>query len=470
MNFFEQVTKLCHEKNSLLCVGLDPRVEASSEAEAEKLIVEKNKALIEATAEYTVCYKPNIAFYEAWGEGGHRALMKTMEMIPDEIPVLLDAKRNDIGATAEAYAKAAFEVIGAHGITLNPYMGKTSADPFISYEGKGFFQLCRTSNPQADKLQEIKTDSGRSLFIEVGEEAVSWAPERTGLVVAGNDPVSLKAVREALPDVWMLSPGIGAQGGKMEEAVEAGIRDDGLGILPVVVRAIANADDPKAAAAQYVEELNSARKKVLEARKTEAKKVSPLTQALLKGLIDTECFRLGEFVLKSGKKSPFYVDLRRTSASPALMRLIGKAFATLLEGLEFDHIAGIPVAALSLATAVSLETGIPMIYPRMNAKSHGTGNQVEGNWKPGDRVLLLDDLITTGKSKVEAIDILRNAGLVVEDLVVLLERGAQGRQDMEAAGVNLHSFAPVEELFRRCRELDMIDDTKHQELLDYIKD
>jgi len=471
MNFFKQLTILAKEKNSLLCVGLDPRVDAKDEAEAEKLIIETNRKLIEATAKYTICYKPNIAFYEAWGEGGHRALIKTMEMIPNDIPVLLDAKRNDIGATAQAYAKAAFDVIGADGITLNPYMGKTSAEPFLDYEDKGYFQLCRTSNPHADKLQELKTESGSPLFIEVAKEACSWDEERTGLVVAGNDPVSLRAVRQALPDVWMLSPGIGAQGGTMEEAVEAGVRADGLGILPVVVRAIANADDPGKAAKEYVDQLNNAREKVLANRNSASlSNITPLKQEVLKGLIETDCFRLGEFVLKSGKKSPFYVDLRRTSSSPKLMKLIGKAYASLLDGLEFDLIAGIPVAALTLATSLSLEIGVPMIYPRMNKKGHGTGNLVEGNYKKGDRVLLLDDLITTGKSKIEAIDILRDAGLVVEDLVVLLERGAQGREDMTSAGVNLHSYSPVEDLFRRCVELDMIGNKKHQELLDYIKE
>lgn len=478
MNFFERVTQLCKEKNSLLCVGLDPRIEADSPEQAEFLIVEQNKKLIEATAEYTVCYKPNIAFYEAWGEAGHRALMKTMELIPKGIPVLLDAKRNDIGATAEAYAIAAFDIIGADGITLNPYMGKTSAEPFIKYEGKGFFQLCRTSNPGAGKIQEIKTELGRSLFIEVGEEAVSWAPQRTGLVVAGNDPASLKAVREAMPDVWMLSPGIGAQGGSMVEAVKAGLRSDGLGILPVVVRAIADAPNPRAMTKLFVDELNAARERVMakwgcgcSCDTTDGDcSMDPLMQSVLKGLIDTQCFRLGEFTLKSGKLSPFYVDLRRTSASVQLMKWIGKAYTSLMGDLKFDHIAGIPVAALSLATVASLESGYPMIYPRMTRKEHGSGNAIEGNWKPGDRVLLLDDLITTGKSKIEAIEILREAGLIVEDLVVLLERGGQGRRDMEAAGVRLHSFASVEALFRRCQELGMIDDAKYHELLDYSRE
>ncbi len=485
MNFFEKVTLLCKEKNSLLCVGLDPVVNASSQEEAEQQIIAQNKALIEATAEYTVCYKPNIAFYEAWGAAGHRALLETMKLIPSEIPVLLDAKRGDIGNTAEAYATAAFDEIGADGITLSPYMGQTSAEPFIKYADKGFFQLCRTSNPGAGKIQEIKTENGDSLFIEVGKEAISWAPERTGLVVAGNDPVSLKAVRAAMPDVWMLSPGIGAQGGKMEEAISAGLRADGLGILPVVVRAIAGAKDPKAATKEFVDELNAARSKVLAERAATSgngcgcgcssscndnNTVSELKQAVLKGLIETECFRLGEFTLKSGKLSPFYVDLRRTSASAQLMKLIGKAYTSLMPGLKFDSIAGIPVAALSLATAASMESGFPMIYPRMVKKEHGAGNNIEGAWKPGDRILLLDDLITTGKSKIEAIEILREAGLIVEDLVVLLERGVQGRKDMEAAGVRLHSFAQVEELFKRCEELKIIDKIKHAQLLAYTKE
>ena len=115
-----------------------------------------------------------------------------------------------------------------------------------------------------------------------------------------------------------------------------------------------------------------------------------------------------------------------------------------------------------------METDIPMIYPRINKKEHGTGNLIEGNFRPGERVVLLDDLITTGKSKIEAIEILREAGLIVEDLVVLLERGEQGRRDMEAAGVRLHSFFPVEDLFDMCRELDIIDENGRKELLAFV--
>lgn len=473
MDFFLKLEQQCKKKNSLLCVGLDPALEGISAKEAKSTIIMQNKKLIEATIDYAVCYKPNIAFYEAWGSSGLDALKETLSIIPKDIPILLDAKRGDIGNTASAYARSAFSEFEADAITLSPYMGYSSAKPFFDYQDKGFFFLCRTSNDGASQIQEELDALGNPLYMNIAKNALSWAPSRVGLVVAGNEPTALRQVRQAFKNVWLLAPGIGAQGGSMEEAIDAGLRDDGLGLLPVVVRAIAKASDPKVAAREFVEQLNRARE--IKASKKSAggglnSSDSALKQNVLKGLIETECFRLGEFTLKSGKLSPFYVDLRRTSASPTLMKYIGMAYWSLMKDLEFDHIAGIPVAALPLATAASLVSGKPLIYPRITQKDHGSGNKIEGNWKPGDKVLLLDDLITTGKSKIEAIQILRDAGLIVEDLVVLLERGVQGRLDMEAANVKLHAFAPVQELFRRCRELNLIDEQKEQELIAYTKE
>lgn len=467
MDFFKEVEKQAKEKNSLLCVGLDPRLDDENVADVQDAIFQFNKRIIDATEHVCVCYKPNIAFYEAYGVEGHNALVKTIEYLKGRVPVLLDAKRNDIGATAEAYAKAAFDILEADAITLSPYMGKSSAEPFFDYKGKGFFFLCRTSNPGAGEIQELEVNS-KPLYIEMAEQMSKWNKD-IGLVVAGNDIEALENVRKHLPNVWMLSPGIGAQGGTMIEAIEAGLRADGLGILPVVARAISDAADPKAKAEEYRDELNDARAKVLAKSLAKSKSLEqdPLKQAFLKGLIDTGCFRLGEFILKSGIKSPFYIDLRKTSADPQLMKIVGKVYASMIDDLEGVSIAGIPVAAISLATVASLETGIPMIYPRMNAKSHGTGNAIEGVFEAGDRVILLDDLITTGKSKIEAVEILREAGLIVEDLVVLLERGTQGRKDMEAAGIKLHSYAQVEELFDKCLEMGLIDENKYQSLVDF---
>ena len=154
LGFFERVGQRAKSIDSVLCVGLDPRVpEGISGDEATKFIVDTNKALIDATAAVAAAYKPNIAFYEAWGEAGLLALRATLGHIPSDIPVILDAKRGDIGATAEAYAQAAWEQFHVDAITVSPYMGFDSVEPFSRDPEKGIFVLCKTSNPGANDFQ-----------------------------------------------------------------------------------------------------------------------------------------------------------------------------------------------------------------------------------------------------------------------------------------------------------------------------
>jgi uridine monophosphate synthetase len=451
MDFFGPLEEAWRQRGTLLCVGLDPRIE---QGELPEAVYQRMKALVYATAPFTACFKPNIAFYEALGPAGMELLARLIAEIPDGIPVLLDAKRGDIGPTAEAYAKACFEVLGADAVTLSPYMGRDAVDPFLAYPEKAVFLLARTSNPRASVFQDLRF-GGSSLYELVARECSTWS-DRVGLVAAGNDVVGLAAVRAAAPEAWLLAPGIGAQGGTIAEAWRAGAREDGLGILPVAARSVAGAADPGSAAKSLVDEM----KKVAEARtRTLGKGFTTqdrLKHRLMKGLVETECFKTGSFTLKSGKISPFYIDLRRVISEPSLLDAVAEAYASLVSDLDFDRIAGIPAAALPLATAVAMKTGKPMIWPRMPVKDHGTGVRVEGAFKPGERVLLLDDLITTGASKIEAIGILRSEGLVVEDLAVLIERGKQGRLDMEAQKVRLLAFFHVKELFALCAELGAI--------------
>lgn len=467
MDFFDRLEASCKSKDSLLCVGLDPRVEASTPVDARRLIVAANKALIEATLPYAAAYKPNIAFYEAWGAEGLLALDETLDLITDGTPVILDAKRGDIGPTAEAYAQASFRHAAVGCVTIAPWMGRDSVDPFLKHKEKAVFVLARTSNPSAVELQDLRYKKA-PLYLKAARIAAGW-DRRVGLVVAGNDEEALGLLREALPDTWFLSPGIGAQGGTMAGATAAGLRADGMGILMNVSREVAQAEKPGKKAQQLRDQLNAARAQVLAARKSAPTPMTKLKRKVLEGLIKTECFKLGSFVLKSGITSPFYVDLRRVASDPKVLRLAGKAYAQLMRDLDFDRVAGIPVAALPLSSAACLETGTPMIFPRIPPKAHGTGNNIEGEYKSGERALLLDDLITTGKSKQEAIEVLRGEGLVVTDLVVLLERGAAGRRDMEAVGVRLHAFAQIEEFFTVARGMGLIDEAKEAELLEFAR-
>jgi uridine monophosphate synthetase len=422
-------------------------------------------AIARATAPSAACFKPNAAFYEAFGPRGLDALVRLVKDLPDDIPVLLDAKRCDIGPTAEAYAKACFEAIGADAVTLSPYMGRDAVDPFLAYPEKAVFLLARTSNPRAGVFQDIDV-AGKPLYAVVAEACASWS-DRVGLVAAGNDPVGLAAVRAAAPGAWLLAPGIGAQGGDIGQAWAAGARSDGQGILPVAARSVAEAADPGAAAAALAEAMRKAAEGEPRVAVAGFDAAARLKHTVMRGLIETGCFKTGSFTLKSGKSSPFYVDLRRVISDPNLLDAVSKAYAQVVEGIGFDRLAGIPAAALPLATATAMRLRRPMIWPRMPAKDHGTGVKVEGDFQKGERALLLDDLITTGSSKIEAIEILRGEGLVVEDLAVLIERGAQGRKDMESVGVRLRSFLHIRELLAVCEEMGLVDRSERERLEAY---
>ena len=176
---------------------------------------------------------------------------------------------------------------------------------------------------------------------------------------------------------------------------------------------------------------------------------------------------MGSFVLKSGKKSPFYIDLRRLCGDAHLMELAGRAYSSLLKGLDYSHIATVPMAALPLATALAVKSSL--IYPRMDRKELGSGTPVEGLWQRGDTAVLLDDLITTGTSKLEAASVLRESGILVSDLVVLVERGSRGRGEMKAAGISIRAYAQLEDLLQVGVEAGYIDDSTARDAREWLK-
>jgi orotidine-5'-phosphate decarboxylase len=215
-----------------------------------------NAGIVEATADLVCCYKPNLGFYEALGTEGWEGLRQTLAILPVEVPVLLDAKRGDIGSTAQAYARALFEDLGADAATVNPYMGFDAVEPFLAYHDRGVFILCKTSNPGAADFQDVVCAiDGRTgpLFEHVARAAVRWNRHgNVGLVVGATQPGAFRAVRAVAPTLPLLVPGVGAQGGDLAMAVGEGVDAHGAALLVASSRAIvyASADDDWQAAAR----------------------------------------------------------------------------------------------------------------------------------------------------------------------------------------------------------------------------
>lgn len=235
--FRSKLEAAARRHHSLLCVGLDPeeeRLPSCLRGQADRFLA-FGQAIVEATADLVCAYKPNLAFYEALGLEGLEALRRTLEAIPPEIPVIGDAKRGDIGSTARAYARALFEVWNFDAATVSPYLGRDSLEPFLAYPHKGTFVLCKTSNPGAQDFQELLVleEGAPARLYEVVARRIQEVNEHgnLGLVVGATYPEALGRIRQMAPDMLLLIPGIGPQGGELSVAVKHGIDKEGGGAI-----------------------------------------------------------------------------------------------------------------------------------------------------------------------------------------------------------------------------------------------
>lgn len=235
-------------KKSFLCVGLDPDLNKMPKhlLAAENPIYEFNKAIIDATARYAVAYKPNLAFYEADGLRGWQALELTVKYIRENYPdifIIADAKRGDIGNTAKMYAKAIFEGLGCDAVTVAPYMGEDSVSPFLEYKDKWAIVLALTSNKGSQDFQMIVDQNGHRLYERVIKRTLRWgSPVNTMFVVGATRGSLFEDVRRVAPRSFLLVPGVGAQGGSLEEVCRYGIIDE-CGLLVNSSRGIIYASD-----------------------------------------------------------------------------------------------------------------------------------------------------------------------------------------------------------------------------------
>jgi orotidine-5'-phosphate decarboxylase len=275
--FGERLQRATERANSLVCVGLDPDPtrfpdHLRDERDIGSAIVQFNSGIIEATRDLVCAYKPNLGFYLAHGEAGVAALVATRRLIPPEIPVILDAKIGDIDSTAAAYAHGVFDVWGFDAVTVNPYLGQDSLAPFLVRADRGVIILCKTSNQGSGDLQNLITRTGpdeQPLYLAVADRIAAWAERAAatvGLVVGATYPAELAAIRARCPNLPILLPGIGAQGGDLETAVRAGLDPRHAGLIISSSRGIIHAasgpdfaDRAREAAGRLRNAINAAR-------------------------------------------------------------------------------------------------------------------------------------------------------------------------------------------------------------------
>jgi orotidine-5'-phosphate decarboxylase len=241
-NFMQKLTAAWSSQNSLLCVGLDPdplKMPPFLSSHKGGTMFAFCKAIVDATADLVCAFKPQIAYFSAYhAEDQLEQLISYIHENYPEIPVILDAKRADIGSTANQYAREAFERYNADAVTLNPYMGFDAIEPFLQYDGKGVFLLCRTSNASGDQIQNLMVEN-KPLYMKIAELSTQWNVNgQIGLVTGATYPQEIADIRKIVGDMPLLVPGIGAQGGDIAKTLQAGLLSDGSGLILNSSRAI----------------------------------------------------------------------------------------------------------------------------------------------------------------------------------------------------------------------------------------
>lgn len=258
MDFSKKLQNIITKNNSLVCVGLDPEEDKLHSGISQ---FQFNKNIIDLTHDLVCAYKPNIAFYEGAGIEGLQGLRDTINYLKKqypEIPIVLDAKRADIGNTARMYAKSAFEVYDADAVTVYPHLGLDSIEPFLAYKDKLTILLFKTSNPDSGTFQNLEVD-GIPYYLKVAQTVKSWDRENIGIFVGATYPEEMTKLRDIFQDSVFLSAGIGAQDADIEATVKAGIDKNGAGIMFNASRSIIFDENPKEAAQKLRDEINKYR-------------------------------------------------------------------------------------------------------------------------------------------------------------------------------------------------------------------
>ena len=479
MNFFTSLTEAINSRQSLMVTGLDPNPEmfrtwADGKGLSNRSALSQARAwcksVIDATEHHVCAFKPSLGFYQAMGSAGLELLQEIRELIPADLPLIIDIKHGDLN-TSTAIAGYLFKTLMADAVTINPLSGHDIAAPFLVYPGKGIVLNCHSSNPAARLIQHHPNDDN-PLYLQLIQEAQAWGtPEQLLLEVGTGDPAILSRVRQAAPERFVMLRSIWGEGTNLQELLKAGLNSTGDGLLLPLPQNLLNDRNIDVLVMAIKNEVNQARTIAHDAAQTKSLSsnqapeqcriwlqskpavhagANNVLRTLVIDLYDIRCLLFGRFQQASGQIFNYYIDLRQIISDPALFQRVLSCYATLLNDLHFDRIAGIPYGSLPTATGLSLQLHKPLIYPRKEVKAHGTRRMIEGEFNSGDRIAVVDDILITGGSVLEGVGKLTASDLEVKDVVVFLDHG--GRHDTRAkerltdAGIALHAVLTLDEI------------------------
>jgi uridine monophosphate synthetase len=455
MNFFDKLNQAISQNQSLLFVGLDPNPEMMPSCyQTDDTITglwNWLQFIISETVDKTCAYKPTLGFYEALGASGIELLQKTIASIPGNIPIILDAKHSDLN-TSSIFARTVFSQWGVDAVTLNPYAGQDHIAPFLVYPDKAVFVLCCTSNLGAKTLQQYPSDS--PFYLQVVKESKNWGtPEQLCLEVGTTDPNILASIRETAPERTIMVRSIWAIDSNLEKILMAGLNSNGEGLLIPVPQDMLARENLSQEICSLQEDINQARTSIISQGSTCSLWLPDVCvlnqhpyQDLILQLYDIGCILFGDFVQASGATFPYYIDLRTIISNPQVFNQVLSAYEDILKTLKFDRIAGIPYGSLPTATGLALRMNFPMIFPRKEVKAHGTRRVIEGDFRAGENVVVVDDILISGKSVMEGAQKLESAGLNVNDIVVFIDHEQGVKEKLKANGYLAYSVLGISEI------------------------
>ena len=465
MSFYEKLNEAIARNNTLLIAALDPNPEIIPQEYSN--IWDWLQFTIEATSDHVCAYKPTLGFYQALGTSGLELLNRVLAAIPPQIPVILDAKHGDINSSTQ-FARTVFSNWKVDAITLNPYAGQDQVAPFLLYPHQGVFIVCHTSNPAAVALQEYP-DPKSPFYLQLVREAKTWGtPEQLALEVGSTEADVFARVRGVAPERIILARSIWGKGNNLEQIMAAGLDSSGAGLLiPLPLEYLVRQD--------RVEEIASLQQEVNQIRTNIVRESSSCQlwmsdvcllnrhpyQDLILQIYDLGCLLFGDYVQASGATFPYYIDLRTIISNPQVFHLVLQAYADILQSLSFDRIAGIPYGSLPTATGLALNLNRPMIFPRKEVKAHGTRRVIEGEFHPGEKVVVVDDILISGRSAMQGAGKLESAGLEVEDIVVFIDHGGGVKERLQQHGYRGHSVLTIGEITSTLYAAGRIDEEQY---------